>query len=336
MTLDPALEIPGALDLMSTAEPAETWRDTALPWASSFMMHAGIAIVAAFACYAVAAPAVEKDDRPIIPIAVPGVTEISQPFNPGGTESRPGCPKIDIPLLNGSDPYGTANGDISKILGESSNAANDAFFIGVCSRKGPGGTHGVGGDSEVGLGAPSGKFAVGGPSIFATGRPSMKTVYLLDHSGSMLDTFDFLRNEVKKRISSQQAIQKYSVIMFSEDVEVLGADRLLPATNENKRDLALKMDGIRAQGKNDDLLEPFQKGFEKAFAMKPETIVFLTDGAFDPQLVPIVKALNKDGKVHVSTIAYVRISPDAELNLKKIAADNGGRYKFVSEQDLGR
>jgi len=70
--------------------------------------------------------------------------------------------------------------------------------------------------------------------------------------------------------------------------------------------------------------------------MKPQLIYFLTDGAFDPQLFDHVKSLNKDHKVHINTLAFVNADPRYESQLKDLAKQNGGSYKFVSEKDLGR
>jgi hypothetical protein len=111
---------------------------------------------------------------------------------------------------------------------------------------------------------------------------------------------------------------------------------LQDATQTNQRDFATKLGTFRAQGQNDDLLEPFQEAFEKAFALKADTIYFLTDGHFDARLTKIVAKLNADKRVHVNTLAFINKEPGYEEQLKDMAKNNGGTYKFVSEKDLGK
>lgn len=36
----------------------------------------------------------------------------------------------------------------------------------------------------------------------------------------------------------------------------------------------------------------------------------------------------------INTIAYVKISAESEMGLKRIAHESGGKYKFVSLEDL--
>lgn len=337
MTPQPALAVAMDAAPAPEAQPhGESRLDRALPWASSFLMHAGLAIIAIFACYLAVSPP-QSEGRVIFEPSgvVADIHELSSPFPPGGDDSRPALQNVlkNVPP-SGLDVNGTLDGPEGKLGGASLAAMLNV--IGDSSRGGYG-------PGAVGLGdGMPGRIAAFGPPgggstkgiLFRPG--AMRTVYLLDHSGSMLETFDFLRAEVKNCISDMLPVQKFSIIMFSEDVEVLGPERLLPATNENKHELLPKVDAVRAQGENDYQLLPFQHAFEKAFAMKPDHIVFLTDGEFDPALVQVVKNLNKEGKVKVSTIAYVRINPDSAAQLKEIARQNGGQYKFVAESDLGR
>jgi hypothetical protein len=151
----------------------------------------------------------------------------------------------------------------------------------------------------------------------------------------MLETFDYLRMEVNYRIDRMIPIHQINIIMFSEDITVIGENnKLSRMTTDNKKYFKSKLDKIRAAGKNDDMLEPFSLAFGEAFKTKPEMIVFLTDGNFDPRLVDVVSSLNKDKRTVINTIAYVNISKDAEDNLKRISGDNKGIYKFVSKKDL--
>ncbi len=72
-----------------------------------------------------------------------------------------------------------------------------------------------GGDfSHYGLTAGSG----GGPKFFGLGgsaRGVRRIVYVVDRSGSMLDTFQYVRQELKRSISALRRTQKFHVIFFS-------------------------------------------------------------------------------------------------------------------------
>jgi len=150
----------------------------------------------------------------------------------------------------------------------------------------------------------------------------------------MLDTFDFLRQEAIRSVNNMIPVQSFSVVMFSERASAI-YPTLQRATTETKRDFAAKLQNFRAQGMNDDLLDPFKEAFELAFAMQPEMIYFLCDGRFDPRLTEIISnQLNKNKKVRINTLMFVTTDPICEEQLKEIAKKNGGIYKFVSEKDL--
>ncbi|MCL2641095.1 MAG: VWA domain-containing protein [Phycisphaerales bacterium] len=163
-----------------------------------------------------------------------------------------------------------------------------------------------------------------------------KIVYVLDHSGSMLDTFDFMRTEAIRSVNALTPEQSFGVVMFSERESVI-YPKLQAATPEVKKDFATKMQMYRAQGMNDDLLDPSLKALEVAFKLQPEVIYFLTDGRFDPRLIDVVtKKLNKNKKIRVNTVAFVLNDAISEEQLKDLAKQNGGAYAFVAEQDLAQ
>ncbi|MEI7767817.1 MAG: hypothetical protein WCJ97_10340, partial [Phycisphaerae bacterium] len=66
----------------------------------------------------------------------------------------------------------------------------------------------------------------------------------------------------------------------------------------------------------------------------PDTIYFLTDGAFDPKLAGVIQALNKDKQVTINTLAFIKEDPKYNEHLRKLAADNKGQYKLVKLKDL--
>ena len=65
----------------------------------------------------------------------------------------------------------------------------------------------------------------------------------------------------------------------------------------------------------------------------------LWDPLFNALMDPttgVVAKLNKDKKVHINTVAFVKEEPSYKVQLEELAKDNGGMYHFVPEKDLGR
>ena len=189
------------------------------------------------------------------------------------------------------------------------------------------------GSSRVG-GGPPGFFPDDGPpGMFEPpdGRSrETSVVYLVDRSGSMTDSIDYVKYELKARIAELGEACAFHVIFFSSGPPVeMPTRRLVPATERNKR-LALEfIDKVVAGGETDP-----SDAFDRAFAVGPRIVYFLTDGEFDKAVIDQVGRLNAGGEVIVHTIGFL-YRPNEEA-LRAIAAANGGRYTFVSDADLAR
>ena len=155
-----------------------------------------------------------------------------------------------------------------------------------------------------------------------------KIVYVLDRSDSMCDSFHFVKYELKRSVGELTDSDKFHIIFFSSGPPVeMPPRQLVLATERNKKMAFEFIDGVVPQGETDP-----SKALERAFYCHPELIYLLTDGEFTPEVVRLVKDLNKDGKVKLHTIAF--LYKTGEPVLKQIAAENGGVYKFVSESDV--
>ena len=185
-----------------------------------------------------------------------------------------------------------------------------------------GGGKEIGGFEGLGQGR-GGFFGAGGES-----DESAKIVYVVDRSGSMTDSIDFVKYELKRSIGELSEIKEFHVIFYSSGPPVeMPTRRLVNATERNKQLAFEFIDGVIAQGETDP-----SKALERAFDCRPELIYLLTDGEFDRAIVDQVKRLNVGGKVTVHTIGF--LYKTGETVLKQIADDNHGNYKFVSELDL--
>jgi len=193
---------------------------------------------------------------------------------------------------------------------------------------------GIGG-GPIGGGPESFGTSRGGlGEIFPTDEEARKIVFVVDRSGSMTDSIDYVKEELKGSIGKLPDDKEFHVLFYSSGPCVeMPTRRLVNATERNKQFAYEFIDGVIAQGETDP-----SDALRRAFAVRPEVIYLLTDGEFDRAIVGLVRGLNAGGRVRVHTIGflYTRPGTSAEGVLKQIAAENGGNYKFVSERDLGR
>ena len=161
-----------------------------------------------------------------------------------------------------------------------------------------------------------------------TAEGAQRVVYLLDRSGSMTDTIDYVRQEMKRSIKTLRGDQEFQVIAMSSGPALSIVPRgLRMATPVNKEKACEFLDGIIADGETDPT-----EAFKEALALKPDAIFFLTDGECDRSLFAHVRRWNPGGKVAIHCIQF--LYKDGEALLKQLAAENHGKYKFVSEDDL--
>ena len=193
--------------------------------------------------------------------------------------------------------------------------------------------------SVIGIGAGGGdfsKFGVhvaggAGPEFFGLGKSATgarRVVFVVDRSGSMTDTFDFVRAELKRSISAMRRSQKFHVIFFSSGKPVENAPRRpVSAIRAQKSKFFEFLDSVFTAGRTDPA-----PAMIRAFDCEPDMIYFLTDGEFDRALIGRLDKLNKGRKVRIFTIAYFNES-GAEL-LQTIAREHRGEFTFVTEDDL--
>jgi len=186
---------------------------------------------------------------------------------------------------------------------------------------------GVGGGGNIlggfeGLGKGRGFFGASEVEV------AQKIVYVVDRSGSMTDSIDYVKFELKRSIGELGEDSEFHVIFYSSGPPVeMPTRRLVPATERNKELAFQFIDGIIAQGETDP-----SKALDRAFAVGPELVYLLTDGEFDKAIVDRVDRLNVGDSVTVHTIGFLYRT--GENVLKEIAKNNSGNYKFVSEADL--
>jgi hypothetical protein len=292
------------------------WLALYLPsWGTSFFLHVAVFLLAAFMVTQQPVP-----DR-LVPGPV-GVVDTKPPKMDNSQRQR----WHDKRLRDGRPrevPPGLMRQLSVPIPDVASNRLDEVGVLGL----------GAGGREVGGFDGPS---VSTGPQFFGVPMgpgpeaeaEATKIVYVVDRSGSMTDSLDYVKMELKRSLRELGPEKMFHIIFYSSGPALeMPARRLVSATGANRRRAYEFIDGVVASGETDP-----SEAFQRAFAVGPEVIYFLTDGEFDQAIVGQVKRANVGGKVAVNTIGFL-YRPNEAL-LRKIAADNGGNYKFISEADL--
>jgi hypothetical protein len=151
----------------------------------------------------------------------------------------------------------------------------------------------------------------------------------------MINRIDLLRREMTKAVQVLKPNQSFNVVFFYDGPKTWSVgEKLLPATDDNKRAAYKSMEGLAVTGQTNPL-----PALRLATSMRPEAIYFVTDGGFnnlvkDEQLVAEVDKLNKGRRVRINTILFCAHDNQSEETLRKIADAHGGFYRYVSEQEV--
>ena len=232
---------------------------------------------------------------------------------------------------------GGSEGEADSMIGLGSRAG---LGSGQGTGTGRGDSTGAGAGDAGGLapfGVPGGGAGIGTRAPFMGISGNAKYVaYVCDASGSMLNKFPALKQELRTAVDRLNRIQAFSIVFFSDPdrkPQALG-DQLVLATPDKKREAYKFLDSVSTSGSTDPI-----PGLELAFKQKPQLIYLLTDGDFpdNKAVLDRVRSLNREKTVKINTIVFVDAS-NAEKTIidlmKQIAAENGGVFRMVSQSDL--
>jgi hypothetical protein len=182
-------------------------------------------------------------------------------------------------------------------------------------------------DAVAALGAGAGGGGGKGVGFFGTRSRADTVVFVVDMSGSMNDgrRFDRAVDELIRSLNALEPHQKFFIFFYNASTfPMLGQRnaRLTAATPGNRTKVIKWIKTL--QPDNDTMPEP---ALEKAIKLKPQVIYFLTDGEIPLTTRETVARLNHEHKIVVHTIAFV--TEEGAEQLKGIAKDNKGKYKFV-------
>ncbi len=211
----------------------------------------------------------------------------------------------------------------------------------------------VGGASGKSSPFGTGVVGSGGPfqsSLYGNGGNAKRIAYLIDASGSLIDTLPFVIMELKRSISGLSDKQSFCVIFFQgEDaIEARGATQtsgLMPATAANKQAVMKWIDpasgNIVPHGESNPL-----PALKKALGYRPQLLFILSDnitgeGRWETDqktLLQEIRSVNI-AQTKINTIQFLHDDPLVKYGmgrtLEKISEQSGGVFKFVDARTLG-
>jgi hypothetical protein len=322
----PSSPMPSQTPYEDAQEPQELSRDgekvmivlaEAMPWVISLLFHLGLFLIMMFFVFIVF-----QEDMPesvIVPNAEPSE-------NPGGRMT----PSDMTAQMTKTTQQSQKRQFIRKttVTADAGKTTTPVDIIGVAG----GGATSAG---KMGMSAAGG----GGPksSFFGTGGNAYNVVYVIDRSGSMVDTFDDVRQEMLRSIGRLRETQMFHIILFSEGRPLENhPKRLIPATRQNRINAAAFLADVTPETQTNPipaLLRAFKvlRGAKK----RGKLIYLLTDGVFpdNKKVLEMVQATNTGkNKLSINTFLY-GTKPQAAVDvMTRIAEMTGGRYTFVRHE----
>lgn len=195
----------------------------------------------------------------------------------------------------------------------------------------------IGAQKTAALGA-----AIPGAAFLGAKDQGTRVVFVVDCSASMADD-NAMRTAKAALVSSLQALteaQQFQIVFYNQSPTLLKLRTQKPAempfaTEVNKTLARQHIAGIEPELGTDHL-----PALRLALRLNPDVLFFLTD-ADEPQLsageLNEIKRLNQ-GHTRIHTIEFARGSElgDTVNFLKKLAAQNGGTYRYHDVRRLGQ
>ena len=300
-----------------------------LPWGVSILFHVGLVLIAIFVIWSTIRQPKEEDR--VIPVVNPvfndapldDLDDIDQPKplpDPKPPRPRPSPGPVDNPSPI-PDPAVGADG--IPVPGDGFDTPSDK----------PGPFIDRFRDSQDGV-----KFII---------QDSAKRIaYVIDASGSLLDSMPFVIENLKKSIGGLKSHQSFTVIFSQGDRAIEMPPKGLKRANEDhKRNALAWVDldsgNVVPKGRSEPIV-----AIKAALRYKPEAIFLLSDnitgqGQFETDQKHLLSAVLKANtfKTRINTIQFLYPDPLVSIGLKPtlevISSETGGKYKFIDGHELG-
>ncbi len=326
---------PGEEDLIDDESVGSEINDALramLPWMTSVLLHMSIILLTLFVVWTVVQE--EKEERPIIPSA-----HLSD--HPGGQLT--GASDTDLANTQSTrqvetEAVANASADEVATLNNGSGGAGDALGVIGLSGGGGGGSSG----KLLPFGTTTGTGNGLGAKFFGTGGNATRIIWIVDASGSLIDTLPFVIKELKRAVNDLNEKQQFTIIFFQNNsaIEVEPRGWKSASTDMRKRVsdfISLDAMKIIPHGATNPTA-----AIRQAMAYKPQLVFLLSDnitgkGKYEvdrDELLKLFNESNRDKKIVVNTIQF--LYPDPLNTLADISKENGpGIHKFITEADLG-
>ncbi|MEM9019760.1 MAG: vWA domain-containing protein [Planctomycetota bacterium] len=332
---------PEALDQVDQVDQIDQDLRNMLPWAVSLLLHAGLVVVAMVLVWVTIEPPQEQQPPTAVSLtpAQPAPMVQDQPELTPTQEQSPTRPSFEPSLPQ-----------ISEVRFDQIGANLPSIVVPSDVDRGPrspGRSHSDG-DSD-------------GP-IFPTpgSGDADRVMFVIDASGSLIDSFPFIMNELRASISRLGRLKantarpiEFGVVFFrnGQVLELGGpgtglARGLNLATPANVTTaIALLSPGganIGPGGKTDPM-----PAITQALRYQPQQVILLSDNitghgihALDPDtLVKSVLDARGQRDIRIDTVQFLYADPMSQIGRKatlaRIAEQTGGQHRFVSERQLG-
>ena len=160
-------------------------------------------------------------------------------------------------------------------------------------------------------------------------------VYVIDRSGSMVDTFDTVRREVVTSFGRLSGRHDFHIIFYSEGPPAESPpERLVRANDDNKLYAWKFVKTVRAYGSGDPV-PALERAFDVLASADPgrpgKVIHLISDGEFpdNAAILATIRQRNQAKDIAVNTYLCGSCPSVAVAVMKRIAAENGGRYGYV-------
>lgn len=205
------------------------------------------------------------------------------------------------------------------------------------------------GGTGFGIGAAGAGGGMGGGgggsgiNFFGLRTQTRDVVFIVDVSSSMVDppknarTYEALEAEVTKVIQGLNPVTRFGLVAFSRDADVYRESLSNARTDEKNRALAwLKKQsplevlaaGVSKETRERHIGTRADKGFDRAFRMRPDTIFFVSDGA--------PTGTRGDELLALLQTYQTKLPRPAVINTIAYLADSGqGLMRTIAEQNRG-
>jgi hypothetical protein len=304
------------------AEVQQGLRD-AMPWVTSLLFHLGIIVLALFVVWSVML--VKEEEPPVV---------ASPRYTPHTGAALSTSDSVDL----------KASSTIRRVLTDAVASEESVNTLTATTREKLQLIGLAGGGASGGKLAPLGT-TTGGPSGGSTfvGLPSgnaNRIIYVVDASGSLIDTLPFVIKELSRSIGELSEEQSFTVIFFQRgrEVEVPPVGWKAASAEMKKRVadfISMESGNIVPSGSTDPM-----PAIKRAMAYKPQLVYLLSDnitgrGRYEVDravLLRLIDEANRDRRTRIHTIQF--LYPDPLGTLEAISREHGGLHRFIHESDV--